>query len=233
VRAGQTGLQPSRQPDLRIGLCGSGRVPAARGRAVALRVEPLAKPSVSPLTGCRPSRNMVRPAEPAEACGGPFPCPGIAGFVVRPAAQDRRPLGNRAGSQVAALRSARCSAVPNATPVTRHARSRAAEDRIQRSARSGCAAAKPAISGSTTVPFAALGGTSAAEPPLLAIVRSVSLQPLRQASWHIGRDAAPPVGRGSPCASRPTAWGDLLAVGREAGSLLRLLRTPPIPHPFP
>jgi len=52
---------------------------------------------------------------------------------------------------------------------------------------------------------------------------------------------------GSPCASRPTAlppaappsvnegdlWGDLQAVGRGTGSLLRLLRTPPIPHPFP
>jgi hypothetical protein len=33
---------------------------------------------VSPLTGCHPSRNTVRPAEPAETSGGPFPCPGIA-----------------------------------------------------------------------------------------------------------------------------------------------------------
>ena len=53
--------------------------------------------------------------------------------------------------------------------------------------------------------FGSLGGTSAAEAPLLVIVRSASLQPLRQASWHIGRDAAPPVSGGSPCASRPTA----------------------------
>jgi hypothetical protein len=41
--------------------------------------------------------------------------------------------------------------------------------------------------------FGSLGVTSAAEPPLLVIVRSAALQPLRQASWHIGRDAAPPV----------------------------------------
>ena len=58
-------------------------------------------------------------------------------------------------------------------------------------------------------------------------------------------------GGGSRCASRPTAlppaappstcegdlWGDLQAVGRETGSLLRLReyqkRTPPIPNPFP
>ena len=144
-------------------------------------------------------------------------------------------------------RCARCGAGQIATPVTRHARSRAAEDRVQRSARSGCAAAKPAISGSTAAPFAALGVTSAAEPPLLVNVRSASLQPLRQASWHIGRDAAPPVGRRqhvrqSSHRAPPTAppsncegdlWGDLQAVGRETGSLLRLLMTPPIPNPFP
>ena len=38
------------------------------------------RPSVSPLTGGHPSRNTVRPALPAEARGGPFPCPGIAGL---------------------------------------------------------------------------------------------------------------------------------------------------------
>jgi len=51
-----------------------------------------------------------------------------------------------------------------------------------------------ARSGSTAAPVVALGGTSAAEPPLLVIVRSAALQPPRQASWHIGRDAAPTVG---------------------------------------
>ena len=37
------------------------------------------------------------------------------------------------------------------------------------------------------------------------VLGSTSLQPLRQASWHIGRDAAPTRGGGSPCAGRPTA----------------------------
>ena len=37
------------------------------------------RPSVSSLTGYRPSRNTVRPAVPAETRGGPFPCPGTAG----------------------------------------------------------------------------------------------------------------------------------------------------------
>jgi hypothetical protein len=75
-----------------------------------------------------------------------------------------------------------------------------------------------------------------------------SLQPLRQASWHIGRDAAPSEHGAARAPGQPTAlppaappscgegdlWGDLQAVGRETGSLLRLLkRTPPIPHPFP
>ena len=41
--------------------------------------------------------------------------------------------------------------------------------------------------------FGFLGGTSAAVPPLLVGVRSVAPQPLRQASWHIGRVAAPTV----------------------------------------
>jgi hypothetical protein len=46
--------------------------------------------------------------------------------------------------------------------------------------------------------FGSLGGTSAAEPPLLVNLRSAALQPLRQSSWHSGRDAAPPGGRGQP-----------------------------------
>ena len=37
------------------------------------------RPSVSPLTGFHPGRNTARPAMPAVARGGPFPCPGIAG----------------------------------------------------------------------------------------------------------------------------------------------------------
>ena len=46
--------------------------------------------------------------------------------------------------------------------------------------------------------FGSLGGTSAAEPPLRVIVRSAALQPLRQANWHIGRNAAPSPGRRQP-----------------------------------
>ena len=41
-------------------------------------------------------------------------------------------------------------------------------------------------------PVAALGVTPAAEAPVLVELRSAALQPLRQTSWHIGRDAAPP-----------------------------------------
>jgi hypothetical protein len=55
-----------------------------------------------------------------------------------------------------------------------------------------------ARSGSAVAPFAALGGTSAAGPPLLVSFGSAALQPLRQASWHIGPDAAPSVGRWQP-----------------------------------
>ena len=152
------------------------------------------RPSVSPLTGGHPSRKSVSPAEPAGT-RRPFPVPGDRGPRFLHAARERGPLGALTGLQVAALRFARCGAGQIATPVTRHARSRAAEVRLHRSARSR----------STAAPVAALGGTSAAEPPLLVNIRSASPQPLRQASWHIVRDAAPPAGSGSPCASRPTA----------------------------
>lgn len=52
---------------------------AARGRAVALRVEPT---FVSPLTGIYPSRKHCR-AGPAggDYDSGPFPCPGSAGLI--------------------------------------------------------------------------------------------------------------------------------------------------------
>ncbi len=62
------------------GLCGPGRVPAAWGRAVALRVEPLsnaqrlAPDGLPPLTRNRSGRRCRR-----ETRGGPFPCPRIAG----------------------------------------------------------------------------------------------------------------------------------------------------------
>ena len=48
------------------GLLGPGRVPAARGRAVALRVEPLAKAQRLAPVGRPPlTHNTVRPAVPA------------------------------------------------------------------------------------------------------------------------------------------------------------------------
>jgi hypothetical protein len=42
---------------------------------------------------------------------------------------------------------------------------------------------------------------------------------------------APPIC--APIHGEGDLWWDLLAVGRVTGSLLRLLRTPPIPNPFP
>ena len=109
--------------------------------------------------------------------------------LLRHAARDRRPLGDRTGLQVAALGARaparsppRSPAKPGAGPL-----------------KTGCievlAAARPPRQ---SLACGSLGGTSAAEAPLLVIVRSAALQPLRQASWHIGRDAAPPVGRGQP-----------------------------------
>ena len=218
------------------GLCGPGRLPAARGRAVALRVEPPGYRRLAP-DGLPSLTQHDQAGDAGRNTRRPFPVPGDRWPRFLHAARERGPLGELTGLQVAALRSARCGAGQIATPVTRHARSRAAEDRVQRSARSG----------STAAPFAALGVTSAAEAPPLVIVRSAALQPLRQASWHIGRDAAPPVGRRQPVRQsshrapptappsrvRGTCGGIFIAVGRETGSLLRLRRTPPIPNPFP
>ncbi len=64
------------------GLCGPGRVPAARGRAVALRVEPLSKAQRLAPDGL-PS--LTQHAQAGGAGGdddsGPFPCPGFVGLV--------------------------------------------------------------------------------------------------------------------------------------------------------
>ena len=62
------------------GLCGPGRVPAARGRAVALRVEPLSKAQRLAPVGL-PSLTQYGQAGGAGWIdgSGPFPCPGIAG----------------------------------------------------------------------------------------------------------------------------------------------------------
>ena len=59
---------------------GFGRVPAARGRAVALRVEPLSKAQRLAPDGL-PSLTQHGQAGVAGGIhdSGPFPCPGIAG----------------------------------------------------------------------------------------------------------------------------------------------------------
>ena len=66
-----------------INIHASAASPAARGRAVAQRVEPPGHtgtcPVVSPLTGLHPSRNTVRPPAPTVARRRPFPWPGTAG----------------------------------------------------------------------------------------------------------------------------------------------------------
>lgn len=82
---------------------------------------------VSPLTGCRPSRNTVRPAVPAEVRGGPFPCPGIAGFmsVMLGMTDARLAIGPARRSLRSVL------ARPERHPGHRQARRRAAESRVQ------------------------------------------------------------------------------------------------------
>jgi hypothetical protein len=198
-----------------------GRVPAARGRAVALRVEPLSKAQRLAPSGGHPSRGLAatlrarwRAGCRRTAARGAWPVrspmqrsrlrlhrkvkqPGQAGgagghtTAARSRARgsralfpsrvrERGPLDELTGLQVAALRSARCGAGQIVNPVTRHARCRAAE------------CLESDRSGSTAAPVAALCVTSAAEAPDLRGWVASSLQPPRQASWHIGRDAAPP-----------------------------------------
>jgi hypothetical protein len=132
---------------------------------------------------------------------------------------------------------------------------------VQRSARSGFAVVQPAISGfavaqpaisnSTAAPVARLRlpwwhvGRRAAAARESSVGCAATAAPVKLAQRP--RRCAARGGGGSPCASRPTAlppaappsncegdlWGDLQAVGRETGSLLRLRGTPPIPNPFP
>jgi len=177
---------------------------------------------------------------PAGERGGPVPWPGNAGFFVRHAAHDRRPLGELTGLQVATRCSARCGAGQIVTPVTRQARSRAAECGVK----DMFAAARPPRQ---SLACGSLGGTSAAEAPLLVIVRSAALQPLRQASWHISRDALPTLEgqrvRQSSHRAPPTtpveSRGGLVGGSSSGGPGNRRTasaaegHTPPIPHPFP
>ena len=67
-----------------------GRVPAARGRAVVLRIEPQC---VSPLTGFHPSRNTARPAAPAFITKAARPVAGDRGSLMA-VAPTRPPSGH-------------------------------------------------------------------------------------------------------------------------------------------
>ena len=100
--------------------------------------------------------------------------PGDRGPCFLHAARERGLLGELTGLQVASLRFALCGAGQIATRSPAMPVAGPLKAGVQRSARSGCAAAKSAISDSTAAPFAALGVTSAAEPPLL-----VGFGPLR------------------------------------------------------
>ena len=157
--------------------------------------------------------------------------------------RERGPLGELTGLQVAALGAAPArspprspakpvagplntgfSEVPAAAAALQVKRSAAAALQVKRSAAAPLLSQRPAARPPRqSLACGSLGGTSAAEPPLFVIVRSAALQPLRQASWHIGCDAALPVGRWQPvrqsshrappsCAPVPCEgdlWGDL------------------------
>ncbi len=184
--------------------------------------------------------SQVRPTSPAVTRQRPVLMPGnrvpsfLHGYV------NEARLTNWPVARVLRLTSLRCVLLRTlrpcqiVTPVTRHARCRAAE---------------------------CLGVIGPARPPRQSL-RLVSrrpqrrrtscagrpspLQPPRQASWHIGRDAASPehgqrvrqASHRAPPSCAPVKcegdlWGDLQAVGRETGSLLRLLKNPTHPPPLP
>ena len=159
--------------------------------------------------------------------------PGDRGPCFLHAARERGPLGELTGLQVAAL---------GAAPVRSPPRSPAMP------------VAGPLKSGCTEV-------LAAARPPRQSL-RSVARRPQRRrCSWMFGRlrcnrcarragtsaatlrrpwegaaraPVVPPRSpHGAPVKSEGDLWGDLQAVGRETGSLLRLRGTPPIPNPFP
>jgi hypothetical protein len=189
---------------------------------------------VSTLTGCRPSRNTVRPAGPAWPRGGPFPCPGKSGPCFLHAARERGPLGELTGLQVAALGAAPARspplspAMPAAGPLNvafSEEPAAAAPLPSQRSAaaplQSQRSAARPPRQ---SLAFGSLGGTSAARG---AAVRHRSVGCAATAApggagtssatlrrpWE-GR------GKGSPCASRPTGLPPAAPPSVSEGDLL-------------
>jgi hypothetical protein len=127
---------------------------------------------VSTLTGCRPSRNTVRPAVPAETRGGPFPCPGsrASSSVMLRRTDARLAIGPR--SQVASL-GARASRTPPRAP-----------------AKPG---AGPLNTGCREVPAAAA--------PLQFSVQRLDRRASRCAWWHVGRRVAAARDRPDGCAA--------------------------------
>ncbi len=199
-------------------------------RGLVFAAVPLAPLDLAQAGGPRATNWNPTAAARSHACGS-------RADVLRAGAKDAR-LTNWP-----ALRSLRCAAFssrqPNRHPRPRHARCRAAECNELRSIRLDRHASRS--------PGVRLVSCRPRSRRISEPARSSSLQPLRQASWHIGRDAASPehgaarapvVPPRSPQLRprqrvRGTCGGIFKAVGRETGSLLRLLRTPPIPNPFP
>ncbi len=112
-----------------------GRLPAARGRAVALRAEPpgyrrLAPDGLPSLTRTQSGQRCRRSSR-----RGPFPCPGIAGFmsVLLRRTDARLAIGPARRSLRSVL------ARPERHPGHRHARRRAAEGQLRQSDRHGSA----------------------------------------------------------------------------------------------
>jgi hypothetical protein len=207
---------------------GLGRLPAAQGRAVALRVEPPGYRRLAP-----DGLPSLTQHGQAGGAGGHHVAArsrarGAAGFVVRHAAHDRRPPGDRAGSQVAAL-GARASRTPPRSPP------RPQPGRWDARGQLG-----PARPPRQSLACGSLGGTSAAGPPTLVSVGgpfAASAQALgcpvaarRAGSAHRDPPSCAPV----PCEG--DLWGDLQCggpVNRLAVSVVRSRRkhTPPPARP--
>jgi len=129
---------------VRCARCGVvGRVPAARGLAVALRVEPPSLPTSRPSRAAVPSRECGQAGGAGCDTWRPFPVPGDRGPWFLHAARERGPLGELAGVPFSALRFVRC------TPARSSPRSPARPDAGPLNARSD-------RSGSTGAPVAHL-----------------------------------------------------------------------------
>ena len=104
------------------GLVGPWRLSAGAGPGCRAARRATGVPASRPLTGCRPSRNTVRPAVPPETRRGPFPYPGTAGPDSFTRRVNEARLANRP-----ACRSLRCAsrgAAPAGSPTRPCARAR-------------------------------------------------------------------------------------------------------------